>query len=332
MGHGVTVLFLLLLLVHIIFDFYLQTEEMVIEKAFDNGIGRALKAHLFHAVMHGFFLCLSCFAFIYVLLGCTNLSNLMLFGFLFTLFTFFHFVIDVAKSITSLKVNGFYCFVLFLFDQVLHVLTIFFVIYYFFCDYGVYIYDFDSIKYVGGVLVFACSIAFLLKPSSIIVYLFFKSSGIGDGSEKVKITKSKIAELLYIVLNKELGDSDVKDCKAAVDKYKKKAEEIVIGISDGQADIDIRTISKVNNAGRFIGYLERLIIFLFLILGSVTAVVAVLAMKTALRFSDLKDDNDSGKAEYIMIGTFFSLIVTVIISVLARMYLIEIGIKINDFS
>lgn len=257
MGHGVTVLFLLLLLVHIIFDFYLQTEEMLREKAFDNGIGRALKAHLFHAVMHGFFLCLSCFAFIYVLLGCTNLSNLMLFGFLFPLFTFFHFVIDVAKSITSLKVNGFYCFVLFLFDQVLHVLTIFFVIYYFFCDYGVYIYDFDSIKYVGGVLVFACSIAFLLKPSSIIVYLFFKSSGIGDGSEKVKITKSKIAELLYIVLNKELGDSDVKDCKAAVDKYKKKAEEIVIGISDGQADIDIRTISKVNNAGRFIGYLDR---------------------------------------------------------------------------
>ncbi|HBQ8613102.1 TPA: DUF3307 domain-containing protein, partial [Klebsiella pneumoniae] len=104
MGHGVTVLFLLLLLVHIIFDFYLQTEEMVREKAFDNGIGRALKAHLFHAVMHGFFLCLSCFAFIYVLLGCTNLLNFMLFVLLFSLFTFFHFAIDVAKSITSLKV------------------------------------------------------------------------------------------------------------------------------------------------------------------------------------------------------------------------------------
>lgn len=55
MGHGVIVLFLLLLLVHIIFDFYLQTEVMVREKSFDNGFVRALKAHLFHAAMHGFF-------------------------------------------------------------------------------------------------------------------------------------------------------------------------------------------------------------------------------------------------------------------------------------
>ncbi|HBX2507116.1 TPA: DUF3307 domain-containing protein, partial [Klebsiella pneumoniae] len=55
MGHGVIVLFLLLLLVHIIFDFYLQTEVMVREKSFDNGFVRALNAHLFHAAMHGFF-------------------------------------------------------------------------------------------------------------------------------------------------------------------------------------------------------------------------------------------------------------------------------------
>ncbi|MBW3929209.1 DUF3307 domain-containing protein [Klebsiella pneumoniae] len=332
MGHGVIVLFLLLLLVHIIFDFYLQTEVMVREKSFDNGFVRALKAHLFHAAMHGFFLCLSCFAFIYGFLSCTNLLNLKLFVFLLILFTLCHFLTDVIKSLISLKIKGFYSFFIFLIDQVFHILTILFVICYFFNDYGVYIYDFDFVKYIGGMLVFACAIAFLLKPSSIIVYLFFKSSGIGDGSENVKITKSKIAELLYAVLHKDLGDSNIADYTLVVSKYKEKAEKIVIGISNGQADINISSISKVNNAGRFIGYLERLIIFLFLILGSVTAVVAVLAMKTALRFSDLKDDNDSGKAEYIMIGTFFSLIITVIISMLARMYLIEIGIKINDFS
>ncbi|WP_200525978.1 DUF3307 domain-containing protein [Klebsiella pneumoniae] len=332
MGHGVIVLFLLLLLVHIIFDFYLQTEVMVREKSFDNGFVRALKAHLFHAAMHGFFLCLSCFVFTYGFLSCTNLLNLKLFVFLLILFTLCHFLTDVIKSLISLKIKGFYSFFIFLIDQVFHILTIFFVICYFFSDYGVYIYDFDFVKYIGGILVFACAIAFLLKPSSIIVYLFFKSSGIGDGSENVKITKSKIAELLYAVLHKDLGDSNITDYKLVVSKYKEKAEKIVSGISNGQADINISSISKVNNAGRFIGYLERLIIFLFLILGSVTAVVAVLAMKTALRFSDLKDDNDSGKAEYIMIGTFFSLIITVIISMLARMYLIEIGIKINDFS
>lgn len=332
MGHGVIVLFLLLLLVHIIFDFYLQTEVMVREKSFDNGFVRDLKAHLFHAAMHGFFLCLSCFVFTYGFLSCTNLLNLKLFVFLLILFTLCHFLTDVIKSLISLKIKGFYSFFIFLIDQVFHILTIFFVICYFFSDYGVYIYDFDFVKYIGGILVFACAIAFLLKPSSIIVYLFFKSSGIGDGSENVKITKSKIAELLYAVLHKDLGDSNITDYKLVVSKYKEKAEKIVSGISNGQADINISSISKVNNAGRFIGYLERLIIFLFLILGSVTAVVAVLAMKTALRFSDLKDDNDSGKAEYIMIGTFFSLIITVIISMLARMYLIEIGIKINDFS
>uniref|UniRef100_UPI00190BA399 DUF3307 domain-containing protein n=1 Tax=Klebsiella pneumoniae TaxID=573 RepID=UPI00190BA399 len=258
----------------------------------------ALKVDLFDGGMRGFFVCVSGFGVACGFLSCTNLLNLKLFVFLLILFTLCHFLTDVIKSLISLKIKGFYSFFIFLIDQVFHILTIFFVICYFFSDYGVYIYDFDFVKYIGGILVFACAIAFLLKPSSIIVYLFFKSSGIGDGSENVKITKSKIAELLYAVLHKDLGDSNITDYKLVVSKYKEKAEKIVSGISNGQADINISSISKVNNAGRFIGYLERLIIFLFLILGSVTAVVAVLAMKTALRFSDLKDDNDSGKAEY----------------------------------
>ncbi|MCY4996051.1 DUF3307 domain-containing protein, partial [Salmonella enterica subsp. enterica serovar 1,4,[5],12:i:-] len=87
MVNGVNVIVLLLLLVHIIFDLYLQTEERVRVKEFDNGIGRALYADLFHGVMLGFFLCLSCFALLYVLLGCTNILIFLLFVLLFSLFT-----------------------------------------------------------------------------------------------------------------------------------------------------------------------------------------------------------------------------------------------------
>ena len=170
-----------------------------------------------------------------------------------------------------------------------------------------------------------CAALILLKPSSIVVSLFLKSSGINDGSESVKITKSQISQVIYSIFSKKFSSDSIQDYDAEVQSYKDKANKIISSISDGKADIDVVNVSKINNAGRVVGYVERIIMLLFFIFGSVTAVVAVLAMKTALRFSDLKDDNDSGKAEYIMVGTFFSLLITVVIAFIARKYLVDLG-------
>jgi len=172
----------------------------------------------------------------------------------------------------------------------------------------------------------------LFNPSSIIISLFLKSSGVDDGSASVKITKSQVSNYIYGIFQESFVTSNEVDHQAAADKYIERANDFVLISSKGKLDVDISSVSKVNNAGRVIGYVERLILFLFLTLGSVTAVVAILAMKTALRFSDLKDDNDSGKAEYIIIGSFLSLLITVLVSLLARICLSQLGVSVNSFS
>ncbi|MDQ2131564.1 DUF3307 domain-containing protein [Leclercia adecarboxylata] len=325
-------LFLLLFLVHILFDFYIQNEKMVVSKSFNRGVGKALKYHFIHAGSHGFFSSFICFVFIFSFLECVEISIFRVIVSVFVFFTVSHFIVDVAKSLISLKIVGFYAFIAFLIDQVIHVSLLFYGVSLFFSKYNSYMYEINLINHLSIALLFVCAVLALLKPSSIIVYSFFKSSGINDGSGNVKITKSQVSDVLYSIFCKDFIDGNVTDYQATALAYRAKADKVVLSVSNGNADIDIKSILKVNNAGRVIGYVERLIIFLFLILGSVTAVVAVLAMKTALRFSDLKDDNDSGKAEYIMIGTFFSLLVTVLISIITRVCLVELGVKINDFS
>jgi hypothetical protein len=61
-------------------------------------------------------------------------------------------------------------------------------------------------------------------------------------------------------------------------------------------------------AGAMIGYLERILILTFVILGEYTAIGFVLALKTAFRF---KDTEDRRKAEYMMMGTFLSFALTI---------------------
>lgn len=73
-----------------------------------------------------------------------------------------------------------------------------------------------------------------------------------------------------------------------------------------------------NQAGKWIGYTERTMIYLFFLSGQYTAIAAVMALKTAFRFNDLKDDNDSHRSEYIMIGTFVSFFITIIIATVVR--------------
>ncbi len=60
-------------------------------------------------------------------------------------------------------------------------------------------------------------------------------------------------------------------------------------------------------AGAMIGYLERVLILTFLLLGNDSAIGLVLALKAAYRF---KDTEKPHKAEYMLMGTFLSLTIT----------------------
>lgn len=57
------------------------------------------------------------------------------------------------------------------------------------------------------------------------------------------------------------------------------------------------------NAGRIIGMLERILIYLFVIEGEFSAIAFILAAKSFARFKDLEN---KGFAEYVLIGTLLS--------------------------
>lgn len=60
------------------------------------------------------------------------------------------------------------------------------------------------------------------------------------------------------------------------------------------------------NAGKYIGILERLFVFVFIILGRWDAIGLLITAKSVFRFNDLKEGNSRKLTEYILIGTLLS--------------------------
>ncbi len=63
---------------------------------------------------------------------------------------------------------------------------------------------------------------------------------------------------------------------------------------------------SLNNAGKYIGILERLFVFIFVITGNWEGIGFLLAAKSVFRFGDLKESKDRKLTEYILIGTLIS--------------------------
>ncbi|MNK03345.1 hypothetical protein D3C87_211900 [compost metagenome] len=71
---------------------------------------------------------------------------------------------------------------------------------------------------------------------------------------------------------------------------------------------------SLQNAGKFIGILERLLIYIFVLTNHLEAVGFLLAAKSIFRFGDLKDGNDLKLTEYVLIGTLLSFGIAVAVS------------------
>ncbi len=63
---------------------------------------------------------------------------------------------------------------------------------------------------------------------------------------------------------------------------------------------------SLKNAGQYIGILERLFVFVFILLGQWEAIGFLLAAKSIFRFGDLTTAKDRKLTEYILIGTLLS--------------------------
>lgn len=79
----------------------------------------------------------------------------------------------------------------------------------------------------------------------------------------------------------------------------------IISIWTPENKID-KSDDSLQNAGNYIGILERLFVFYFVISGHYEAVGFLLAAKSIFRFGDLKEAKDRKLTEYVLIGTLLS--------------------------
>jgi hypothetical protein len=71
-------------------------------------------------------------------------------------------------------------------------------------------------------------------------------------------------------------------------------------------------------AGTYIGYLERVMIVSFILSGWMEGIGYLLAAKSVFRFGELRNNKELMRTEYILLGTFLSFTVAVMVGLLAR--------------
>lgn len=81
--------------------------------------------------------------------------------------------------------------------------------------------------------------------------------------------------------------------------------------------------TSLKNAGRYIGMLERIFVFVFILLGQWSAIGLLITAKSVFRFGDLNKGKNRKLTEYVLIGTLLSFGLAILAG-LAYNYLITI--------
>jgi len=70
---------------------------------------------------------------------------------------------------------------------------------------------------------------------------------------------------------------------------------------------------SLQDAGKWIGYLERFLILTFILMGVMQGIGFLLAAKSVFRFGSLNDGKELRNTEYILIGTLASFVIAILI-------------------
>lgn len=228
-----------LLLAHLLGDFLLQPTSWVIEK--ESRKIKSFKLYL-HVLLHG--------VLVYLFIGNWSLALALLLS---------HFAIDTLKLYAQkerTKVRWFWI------DQVLHILSLVALYYFWFHP------DWQSITLFETPVfwIYATAILFLTSVSGI---------------------------LIQVVL-------------------KKWSDELIVMENDSLKD-----------AGKYIGILERLLIFFLIIAGYWEPIGFLIAAKSIFRFGDLKEAKDRKLTEYILMGTLLSFTLAIVVGLVVRYAIIS---------
>ena len=82
--------------------------------------------------------------------------------------------------------------------------------------------------------------------------------------------------------------------------------------------------NSLSKAGNYIGILERLFVFCFILTGHFEAIGFLLAAKSIFRFGDLKEAKDRKLTEYVMIGTLLSFGTAIITGLIVQALILQL--------
>lgn len=81
---------------------------------------------------------------------------------------------------------------------------------------------------------------------------------------------------------------------------------------------NIPSLQGLPNAGKWIGYLERILILVFIFTNNIEGIGFLLAAKSIFRFGELNKSKDIKVTEYVLIGTFLSFTIAILIGYAAE--------------
>ena len=93
----------------------------------------------------------------------------------------------------------------------------------------------------------------------------------------------------------------------ATQRWRRQAEES-----------NVRTANGLNEAGKWIGIFERILVYTFVITGHFEGIGFLIAAKSILRYNDIKSKESRKEAEYILIGTLMSFSISIIIGIIIK--------------
>lgn len=253
----------LIILGHIIGDFYLQTDKMAENKK------KSMKYMIMHCLIYALLM-----AIIIFLLSNSIMQTLLITG----LILITHFLIDIVKKHIYKKYEK-YEYMIFLLDQVVHILVLSCIYYIFYSKLHNELYPasiFQNIDFSRCILIIIAGLV-CWKPAAIFVSLVFKI----------------IPETI------ELADEIIEDGKQ--EKKNKVAKKEII--KKGPIDYEVVKI------GSWIGVLEREIILILGLLGQYGAIGFVLTAKSLARFKQLENKSF---AEKYLVGTLLSALIAIL--------------------
>lgn len=83
---------------------------------------------------------------------------------------------------------------------------------------------------------------------------------------------------------------------------------------------------SLSNAGNYIGILERIFVFGFILTGHFEAIGFLLGAKSIFRFGDLTRANDRKLTEYVLIGTLLSFGIAILAGLATQYLMFEVGV------